>query len=160
MEARIFPWYATFRLKLCVFRRYEQHRPVPWANLRPFRLLLTRAARSTARPFSILCTKKAFSRFLLISSTRFMARTVFFHQFAIVTDGNVALLFEFESGIDGHFAGCFTESFGPTDFTRVPLHLEVLDTLRTAETEIFSVVADECAAVAWVASWWTKVALF
>jgi hypothetical protein len=45
---------------------------------------------------------------------------------------------------DSHLlASCFPERLGPPDFSRIPLHLEVLVTFGGTETESFSVVTDK-----------------
>ncbi len=53
---------------------------------------------------------------------------------------------------NSHFlSSCLTEGLGPTNLTRVSLHLEVLVTLGATETELLAIVTDKGGSVTWIA---------
>lgn len=73
-------------------------------------------------------------------------------ELAVVANGNVALLFELEGGVDGHLLAVgLAEGLGPANLSWVALQLEVLVALGLAELEDLCIVADESDALARVA---------
>lgn len=82
-------------------------------------------------------------------------------ELAVVANGDVALLFEFEGGVDGHLLAIrLAEGLCPANLSWVALQLEVLVTLGFAELEDLCVVTDKGDTLARVARGGAEEAMF